>query len=152
MSRNRFFFLICIPLSCKTLHHWSPSSPRGRAVQGATFPVVDWCGVGSNPTGDIYFHFGFFAPSRFRTGQRSFWNQARPFTWSHSWFRPQIQLIIQGFVYSYLQYSFKLFMHGILECVQKVCSERIINESKSWLWMSYRESWKRHEHFKEVHL
>ena len=33
-----------------------------------------------------------FAPSPFRTGQRSRckWNQACPFTWSHSCFRPQI--------------------------------------------------------------
>ena len=72
------------------------------------FPVVDWRGVGSNPAGDIYFHFEFFAPSPFRTGQRSRckWNQACPFTWSHSCFRPQIWFIIQGLVYKYLQYSF----------------------------------------------
>ena len=70
---------------------------------------MDWRGVGSNPAGDIYFHFEFFAPSPFRTGQRSRckWNQACPFTWSHSCFRPQIWFIIQGLVYKYLQYSFK---------------------------------------------
>ena len=66
-------------------------------------------GVGSNPAGDIYFHFELFAPSPFRTGQRSRckWNQACPFTWSHSCFRPQIWFIIQDLVYKYLQYSFK---------------------------------------------
>ena len=60
--------------------------------------------------GDIYFHSEFFAPSPFQTGQRSRckWNQACPFTWSHSCFRPQIRLIILGFVYSYLQYSFNV--------------------------------------------
>ena len=75
----------------------------------ADFPVVDWRGVGSNPAGDIYFYFEFFAPSLFQTGQRSCckWNQACPFTWSHSCFRPQIWFIIQGLVYKYLQYSFK---------------------------------------------
>ena len=69
---------------------------------------MDWRGVGSNPAGDVYFHFEFFAPSPFRTGQRSRckWNQACPFTWSHSCFRPQIWFIIQGLVYKYLQYSF----------------------------------------------
>ena len=79
---------------------------RSKALQ---LSVVDWRGVGSNPAGDIYFHFEFFAPSPFRTGQRSRckWNQACPFTWSHSCFRPQIWFIIQGFVYKYLQYSFK---------------------------------------------
>ena len=71
---------------------------------------MDWRGVGSNPAGDIYFHFEFFAPSPFRTGQRSRckWNQACPFTWSHSCFRPQIWFIMQGLVYKYLQYSFKI--------------------------------------------
>ena len=55
------------------------------------------------------FIMNFFAPSPFRTGQRSRckWNQACPFTWSHSCFRPQIWFIIQGLVYKYLQYSFK---------------------------------------------
>ena len=67
--------------------------------------------MGSKTTmtsGDIYFHFEFFAPSPFRTGLRSHckWNQACPFTWSHSCFRPQIWFIIQGLVYKYLQYSF----------------------------------------------
>ena len=42
----------------------SISNQRGRAVEGADFPVVDWRGVGSNPTGNIYFYFYFFAPSR----------------------------------------------------------------------------------------
>ena len=46
LSRNSFF-LICIPLSCKTFNHWSSSSPHGRAVWCADFPVVDWRGVGS---------------------------------------------------------------------------------------------------------
>ena len=47
------------------------------------------------------FAFWIFAPSPFRTYQRSpsKWNQAWPFTCSHSCFRPQIRLIIQGFVY-----------------------------------------------------
>ena len=74
---------------------------------------MDWRGVGSNPAGDIYFHFEFFAPSPFRTGQRSRckWNQACPFTWSHSCFRPQIWFIIQGLVYKYLQYSFKCWLY-----------------------------------------
>ena len=71
---------------------------------------MDWRGVGSNPAGDIYFDFEFVAPSPFRTGQQSHckWNQACPFTWGHSCFRTQIRLIIQGFVYSYLLYSFKI--------------------------------------------
>ena len=83
-----------------------PAWPSG--LRRCNFPVVDWRGVGSNPAGDIYFHFEFFAPSLFRTGQRSRckWNQACPFTWSHSCFRPQIWFIIQGLVYKYLQYSF----------------------------------------------
>ena len=83
-----------------------PSWPSG--LRRCNFPVVDWPGVGSNPAGDIYFHFEFFAPSPFRTGQRCRckWNQACPYTWSHSCFRPQIWLIIQGLVYKYLQYSF----------------------------------------------
>ena len=53
-------------------------------------------GVGSNPAGSIYFNFEFFAPSPFRTGQRSpcKWIQAWPFTCSHSCFRLQIRLII----------------------------------------------------------
>ena len=38
----------------KTLNQWSPSSPPSRAVKGADFPVVDWRGVGSNPTGDTF--------------------------------------------------------------------------------------------------
>ena len=70
---------------------------------------MDWRGVGSNPAGDICFHFEFFAPSLFRTDQlsRCKWNQACPFTWGHSCFRLQIWFIIQGLVYKYLQYSFK---------------------------------------------
>ena len=83
-----------------------PAWPSG--LRRFNFPVVDWRGVGSNPAGDIYFHFEFFAPSPFRTGQRSRckWNQACPFTWSHSCFRPKIWFIIHGLVYKYLQYSF----------------------------------------------
>ena len=82
---------------------------------------MDWRGVGSNPAGDIYFHFEFFAPSPFRTGQRSRckWNQACPFTWSHSCFRPQIWFIIQGLVYKYLQYSFKEQVNEIAEATQQ---------------------------------
>ena len=53
------------------LHLISTSNQRGRAVSSADFPVVDWRGVGSDPAGNIYFHFEFFAPSPFRTGQRS---------------------------------------------------------------------------------
>ena len=51
-------------------------------------------GVGSNPAGDIYSHFEFFAPSLFRTGQRSRckWNQACPFIWSHSCLDPRYDL------------------------------------------------------------
>ena len=84
-----------------------PAWPSG--LRRCNFPIVDWRGVGSNPAGDIYFHFESFAPSPFRTGQRSRckWNQACPFTWSHICFRPQIWFIIQGLVYKYLQYSFK---------------------------------------------
>ena len=83
-----------------------PTWPSG--LRRCNFPVVDWRGVGSNPAGDIYFHFEFFAPSPFRTGQRSRckWNQSCPFTWSHSCFKPQIWFIKQGLVYKYLQYSF----------------------------------------------
>ena len=116
---NVMVLLICIPLSCKTLNHLSSPSPRGRTVLGADFPVVDWRSVGSNPAGDIYFDFEFFAPSSFQTGQRSHckWNQEWPFTWSHSCFRPQIRLIIHGFAYLSLQYSFKLFW-GNLFCTQ----------------------------------
>ena len=47
------------------------SNQRGRAVESADFPVVDWRSVGSNTAGNIQFHFGFFAPSTFRTCQRS---------------------------------------------------------------------------------
>ena len=50
-------------------------------------------GVGSNTAGDIYFHFEFFAPSApFGTGKwiPCKWNQAWPFTCSHSCFRPKI--------------------------------------------------------------
>ena len=65
--------------------------------------------MGSNPARDTYFHFEFFNPILFRTAQwiSCKWNQAWPFTCSHSCFRPQIQLIIQGLVYKYPQYSFK---------------------------------------------
>ena len=65
--------------------------------------------MGSNPAGNRYFHFEFFAPSPFRTAQRGQckWNQAWPFTCSNSWFRPQIRLIIQSLVYLLPQYSFK---------------------------------------------
>ena len=91
------------------LHMGIPCDKTFPGLRRCNFPVVDWRGVGSNPAGDIYFHFEFFAPSPFRTGQRSRckWNQACPFTWSHSCFRPQIWFIIQGLVYKYLQYSFK---------------------------------------------
>ena len=40
------------------------SNQRGRVVLGAYFPVVDWRGVGSNPAGNIYFHFEFSLPPR----------------------------------------------------------------------------------------
>ena len=40
------------------------SKQRGRAVEGADIPVVDWRGVGSNPTGNIYFDFEFSLPPR----------------------------------------------------------------------------------------
>ena len=80
---------------------------RSKALQLSCRGLAD---VGSNLAGDIYFHFEFFAPSPFRTGQRSRckWNQACPFTRSHSCFRPQIWFIIQGLVYKYLQYSFNI--------------------------------------------
>ena len=76
---------------------------------------MDWRGVGANPAGNIYFHFEFFAPSPFRTGQRSpcKWNKAWPFTCSHSCFRLQIRFIIQGLVYKYLQYSFNVTCNDI---------------------------------------
>ena len=63
-----------LPLSCKTILSWSSGLKRGLP------------GVGSNPTWNIYFHFKFFAPSPFRTAQRSLckWNQAWPFACSHS--------------------------------------------------------------------
>ena len=97
-----------ILLDIKPLITIKPSWPSG--LRRSDFPVVDWRGVGSNPAGDIYFHFELFAPSPFWTGQRSQckWNQACQFTWSHSCFRPQIWFIIQGLVYKYLQYSFKV--------------------------------------------
>ena len=53
------------------------SNQRSRAVLGAEFPVVDWRGVGSNPAGNIYFYFEFFAPSQFRTGQRAHVNEIK---------------------------------------------------------------------------
>ena len=73
--------------------------------------------MGLNLAGDIYFHFEFFAPSPFRTGQRSLANEIKHV---HSpevivVFRPQILFIIQGFVYSYLQYSFKILMPSPLD-------------------------------------
>ena len=90
--------------SCLISFTWAPltCSERGgrRKIQNEN--------ICSNPAGNIYFHFEIFAPSPFRTGQRNRckWNQPCPFAWSHSCVRPQIRLIIQGFVYSYLQYSF----------------------------------------------
>ena len=65
--------------------------------------------MGSNPAGDINFHFEFFAPSRSEQVNGAVANEIKHV---HSpevivVFRSQIQLIIQGFVYSYLQYSFK---------------------------------------------
>ena len=62
-----------------------------------------WSGVGSNPTGDIYFHFAFFAPSPFRTGQWSpcKWNQAWQFTRSHSCFDTSSDLSYKAlYIYS----------------------------------------------------
>ena len=38
-----------------------PAWPSG--LRRCDFPVVDWRGGGSNPAGNIYFHFEFFAPS-----------------------------------------------------------------------------------------
>ena len=113
LSRNSFFLNVnpIILLDIKPLITIKPSWPSGLR-RWADFPVVDWRGVGSNPAGNINFHFEFFAPSLFRTGQRSRckWNQACPFTWSHSCFRPQIWFIIQGLVYKYLQYSFNIIL------------------------------------------
>ena len=39
-----------------------PAWPSG--LRRCNFPVVDWRGVGSNPAGDIYFHFEFSLPPR----------------------------------------------------------------------------------------
>ena len=50
---------------------YPPFSAWPSGLRRCNFPVVDWLGVSSNPAGDIYFHFEFFAPSPFRTGQRS---------------------------------------------------------------------------------
>ena len=63
LSRNSFFKMRIL-LSFETLNHCSPSSPCGRAVYSADFPVVDWIGVGSNPAGDIYFTLNFSLPPR----------------------------------------------------------------------------------------
>ena len=67
--------------------------------------------MGSNPAGDIYiFILNFSLPPRSEQVNGAVANEMKHV---HSpevivVFRPQIQLIIQGFVYSYLQYSFKL--------------------------------------------
>ena len=38
---------------------------------GRWISYCDLPGMGSNPAGDIYFHFEFFAPFPFQTAQRS---------------------------------------------------------------------------------
>ena len=109
MFSRSSFFKKCIWLSYKTLNHWSPSSPFGRAVWGADFPVVDWrgwCGFGSRWR--HIFILNFSLPPRSEQVNGAVANEIKHV---HSpevilVFRPQIQLIIQGFVYSYLQYSF----------------------------------------------
>ena len=93
LSRNGFSNFI--QLSSQTLIARFSSKYRSRAVWSVVLLVVSWRGVGSNPAGDKYFHFEFFAPSApFRTGKwmPCNWNQAGPFTCSHSCFRPQIRL------------------------------------------------------------
>ena len=87
-------FINFIPLSCKTLIYRLSSRRHFQASLSANSPVVSRSGMGSNPAGDIYFHFEFFNPSLFRTAQwiPCKWNQARPFTCYYSCFRPQIQL------------------------------------------------------------
>ena len=91
---------------------------RSKALTSLSWTGVVWARI---PLETYIFILNFFAPSPFRTGQRSRckWNQACPFTWSHSCFRPQIRFIIQGFVYSYLQYSFKYtFLTSMLKPVR----------------------------------
>ena len=63
---------------------------RSKALTFLSWTGVVWVRI---PL-ETYFHFEFLSPSPFRTGQRSRckWNQACPFTWSHSWFRSIIQL------------------------------------------------------------
>ena len=113
LSRNSFLkFVSHYPARHLTTdHHQALVAERSKALQ-LSWRGLAGCGFESRWRHIIYFHFEFFAPSPFRTGQRSRckWNQACPFTWSHSCFRPQIWFIIQGLVYKYLQYSFNQTM------------------------------------------
>ena len=40
------------------------SNQRRAVYLSADSPVLGWCGMGSNPPGEIYFHFEYFATPR----------------------------------------------------------------------------------------
>ena len=96
MSHVHLYKCIHISAYCKTINTplaWPSGLKRCFTGRG-----VAWRGFKSRRS--HIFSFLIFNPSLFRTSQCTpcKWNQAWPFTWSHSCFRPQIRLIIQCLV------------------------------------------------------
>ena len=83
-----------------TDYHQGVVAEWSKALFHRSWRRVAWVRI---PLETYIFIFEFFNFSLFRTAQWIpwKWNQVWPFTCSHSCFRPQIQLIIQGLVYIY---------------------------------------------------
>ena len=88
---SQIHFRILLDYKCSTWYLTSVAE-RYTALTFLAWTGVVWVRI---PL-ETYFHFEFFAPSPFRTGQRSpcKWNQAWPFTCIHSCFTLHIRLII----------------------------------------------------------
>ena len=79
-------YALRISLGTFSILHLTSVAERSKARTFLSWTGVVWVRI----TLETYFHFEFFAPSPFRTGQRSWckWNQVWPFTCSQSCFIP----------------------------------------------------------------
>ena len=100
---SHIHFRISLDYKCSSWYLTSVAE-RCKALTFQSTTGVVWVRI---PLETYIFILNFSHPPRSGQRRQCKWNQAWPFTCSHSCLRLQKRSIIKGLVYSYLQYSFK---------------------------------------------